>query len=291
MSTALAVGNILNRGTARSGVAGVVLPDSLLKLEELRGNVELTGEAGEKSGSSVLDFVAQALVNEDNGDLQRDAENLLSRARYASGISLEEAEANFRQVSGEVKKTQLSLNEIPESPGKTQIAKRVNGICEEVGMAQDLAEKVRADLAKTQRWSCCKGQIKSDDWFASWVQFLEIFVRALAKAQDVRARSQDEERKRIVHEEKGLATQNSEARQVLPSSAVARQPLCNVNVEEAAVFLEKTKTVGGSRSRSGSSSRMSGGCILDDDAKMSKVDLAQLLACRPEFPDKENSSR
>jgi hypothetical protein len=294
MSTSLAVGNILNRGTARSGVRGVVLPDSLLKLEELRGNMD-TGEGGDRSGGSVLDFVTQALVNEDNTDLQKEAENLLLKARFASGTSLEEAEASFRQVSAEVKKIQPSLKEIPESAVKSQIEFRVGRVSEEVGYAEDLSQKVRAELAKTQQWSCCKGQPKSDDWFATWVQFLEIFTRAIVKAQDMKVRLKDEQKKRTTQEEKKMNTPRSEERQArAPCANAARTPLCNVNVEEAQTHRERAKTnIGRASSRGSSASRMKGGCILDDDAKvdLSKVDLSKLLARNAEFPEKENSSR
>lgn len=294
MSTSLAVGNILNRGTARSGVLGVVLPDSLLKLDELRGNVDTNIEVGDRSGGSVLDFVAQALVNEDDSDLQKNAEHMLLKARFASGISLEEAETNFRQVSAEVKKTLMSLNEIPESTGKTQIAIRVHRVSEEVAHAMDLAQQVRKELTKTQQWSCCKGQPKSDDWFASWVQFLEIFVRALAKAQEQRARLRDEMKKRTTQEEKKVIGLSGEERQVVPPCAnAARTPLCNINLDEAPIYGERAKTSSGSSSRGSSVSKRKGGCILDDDAKLdlSKVDFGQLLARSAEFPDKENSSR
>jgi len=67
ISTSLAVGNYMNRGTSRYGARSLVLPDSLLKLDELRGVVNAGVAADEVGGGdarapSLLDFVVQALV-------------------------------------------------------------------------------------------------------------------------------------------------------------------------------------------------------------------------------------
>merc|ERR1719424_1756321 len=117
ISTSLAVGNCLNRGTARSDVRGVVLPDALLKLEELRGvtmAAECSADVNDKAGS-VLDFVAQALVNdagEKEDDLCKDVENLLAKARAAAGVSLEDTETSCREVGAEATKVRQALNDV-----------------------------------------------------------------------------------------------------------------------------------------------------------------------------------
>jgi len=222
ISTSLAVGNFLNRGTARSGCRGVVLPEALLKLEELRGGTtaDPSGDGGdkEKSGLSVLDFVAQALVNEEGAnedDLRMEAERLLANARAASSVSLEETEASCRKISAEATKVRQAVGEVPTSPGLARMIQRVDSICKEATLANEIARKAKEQLAKTQLWSCCKGVVKSDTWFTSWTQLLELLPRALVRAQQAKA-------KRLVQEE---AEREAERQRLL----LERPPLSDVN--------------------------------------------------------------
>jgi hypothetical protein len=229
MSTALAVGNFLNRGTARSGVRGVVLPESLLKMEELRGG-SLTDSVEDrldkdKAGGSLLDFVAQAIVNEKGsniGDLQKDAENLLAKARAAAGVALEETHSSCRQVNAEATKALEALREVPVSscPGVSRMMQRVERVYEEAVLAVDIAQKAQDQLAKAQTWSCCKSKVKSNEWFSSWVQFLELLPRALARAQEAKVRAEA-----AAH----LARQEPEP---ALEEQVQRSPLSDVNVED-----------------------------------------------------------
>jgi len=310
ISTALAVGNTLNRGTSRSGVRGVVLPESLLKLDELRGlppagtsASDGGADGGERLGGSVLDFIAQAIVNEEGADnLQQKAESLLAKTKMASAVSLEESEASFRQLHDEATKTQQALSEVPDSPGITKITGRVNLICEEINCGLQLSRDVKADLAKTQQWSCCKGTVKSDDWFATWAQFLELLSRALGRAQEAKARFQ-EEKKRAAQEEMATAAKeplhvaaskqtdaNSSDVKAKESSNIgggSRPPLHAVspaanmdtigaNAEVCGLGAQQPDTIGddrkpgssmisNSKAKARSNSR---GCLLDDDAKM-----------------------
>jgi hypothetical protein len=303
ISTALAVGNTLNRGTARSGVRGVVLPESLLKLEELRGgSMDASTDGGDKLGGTVLDFIAQALVNEDGAvHLHKDAESLLSKAKIAAGVSLEEAEASFNQLNEEAALTQKSLSEVPDSPGVSKLSSRVKYICEEIGYGASLMREVKADLAKTQAWCCCKSKVKSDDWISLWVQFLELLVRALGRAQESRARTQEDDKKRAVQEEKDAMDEKAARAPLRSVNAVpAMVPVAPHIVDESSVDCkDRSATCDGSKSK-GKMRSSSRGCLLDDDAKMpdlSKVNFSQLgqiygdpsMQAPKLFGDKENS--
>lgn len=213
ISTSFAVGNFLNRGTARSTCRGVVLPDSLMKLEELRGVADRDADTAPNSarssesaapgsndgrdqsapparGASVLDFVAQALVGEavmdpslkDPDELRIAAETLLAKAREAAGVSLEETDANCRQVSAEAKRAHQALAEVPASPNRDVILERVSDICKEAEVAVTLVEAAKEQLEKMHKWSSAKSKVKSEDWFKSWVQVLELLVSALTRA-------------------------------------------------------------------------------------------------------------
>lgn len=189
ISTSLAVGNIMNRGTARSGARAIVLPDSLQKLDELRGAQEMEELGADVRGPTLLDFVAQALVDEATTcgrtakDLQADAEELRTFARTAQSVSLEDAEASCMKVCSAASRAKQSLADLPDSASVHRLANRVRVICEEADKAAKLVENAKHELALTQQWSSAKGNTKGNDWFAAWASFLEQLSRALGRAR------------------------------------------------------------------------------------------------------------
>merc|ERR1711957_60522 len=97
------------------------------------------------------------------------------------------------------------------------------------------------------------------------------------------------EKKRALLEEKKKVAMQSEEKHIAALGAdAARTPLCNVNLVEMPMQPKKSGAVGAS-SRGGSVGRK-GGCILDDEAKLQDVDLAQLISRAVGSLDKENSS-
>lgn len=192
ISTSLAVGNFMNRGTLRSGAQAVVLPESLLKLDELRGigesHQDSSGEGRVEGnrGPSLLDFVAQALVNEavagQHKELLSEAEALLAKARAAQKVSLEDAEASCNQVCAIAARARHGLSDLPLTKGVSHLVARVRLICDEADVAATLVKGAKEELSITQTWSSAKGKVKGDAWFAGWTQFLEQFAAALARA-------------------------------------------------------------------------------------------------------------
>lgn len=182
----------MNRGTLRSGAQAVVLPESLLKLDELRGigesHQDSSGEGRVEGnrGPSLLDFVAQALVNEavagQHKELLSEAEALLAKARAAQKVSLEDAEASCNQVCAIAARARHGLSDLPLTKGVSNLVARVRLICDEADVAATLVKGAKEELSITQTWSSAKGKVKGDAWFAGWTQFLEQFAAALARA-------------------------------------------------------------------------------------------------------------
>lgn len=182
--TSLAVGNVLNRATARSGAQGVLLPDSLLKLEELHGLVETEDEG---KGPSVLDFVVQAVTGEPGAhsvDAMKDeCDALLVKVRAAQNQSLDDADASCRKIVAEAARAWQALSEVPNSPGVNRVAEKVCDIRQEAGRAMSSITKGRSSLTQAFAWSCAKAGTKVDDWFAGWATFLEQLSSALLRAK------------------------------------------------------------------------------------------------------------
>jgi hypothetical protein len=183
--TSLAVGNVLNRSTARSGAQGVQLPESLLKLEELHSIVD--SDDPESKGPSVLDFVVQALLNEPGARsldvLREECGALLPTVRAAQNVSLDESEASCRKVVAEAARAWQVLSEVPNSPGVNRVAEKVCTIRQDAGRAMSSLAKGKNALAEAFAWSSVKAGVKSDDWFAGWVLFLEQLSQALGRAK------------------------------------------------------------------------------------------------------------
>jgi len=290
ISTSLAVGNCLNRGTARSDVRGVVLPDALLKLEELRGATmaaECSADVNDKAGS-VLDFVAQALVNdagEKEDDLCKDVENLLAKARAAAGVSLEDTETSCREVGAEATKVRQALNDVPPSPGLAKMTLAIDRICEEAALAIDLSQHAKKQLTKTQMWSCCKGKVKSNEWFNNWAQFLELLRRALARAVLEAKARREEEACRL----EACRLADEEARRLRPPLSDVNSTefprcdnLCEKCSQELAPLAEFCRCCGARRPEpatskvSHSSKSKAKGVLIDDDARCDKIDWGKI---------------
>jgi hypothetical protein len=263
----------------------VVLPDALLKLEELRGAAlagEPSAEVNDKAGS-VLDFVAQALVNdagEKADDLCKDVENLLTRARAAAGVSLEELETNCREVNAEATKVRQAFTDVSEAtPGLAKIKHRLQHICDEAALSIDITEHAKKQLTKTQAWSCFKGKVKSNEWFNSWAQFLELLRRALTRAVLEAKARREEEARRL----EACRLADEEAKRLRPPlSDVNEFPRCDNMCEkcfqELAPLAEFCRCCGAKRpepatSKANQSSKSKAkGVLLDDNAKADQID-------------------
>jgi len=191
VSTSLAVGNVLNRGTSRAGAVGVVLPDSLLKLDELRG-IQDSSENGEVHGRSILDFVTQALVDDSSKNLSKsldsiriDVEKLLAKVRCAQAVSLEEGESTCRKLCTQAQRAQQDLSQVQNRTSSCNyLAERVRKVVDEANAALKLVLTAKEEISKTQAWASVKEiKVKSSEWFGLWAQFLEQFLRALGRAR------------------------------------------------------------------------------------------------------------
>jgi len=213
VSTSLAVGNFLNRSTARCIAQAVALPDALLKFEELRG----VGEAEDGSvipmvssgsetpreggrGPTLLDFVAQALVDEATASaasratalgrttkiLREEAEALRAKALAAGKADLEDADATCKQVLVDSAKARQAVAHLAGTAAADRLAERVRGICREAEDVSQGVKNAKEVLKCTQQWSSTKSSTKGSDWFSAWASFLEQLAAALARTRPSR---------------------------------------------------------------------------------------------------------
>lgn len=194
ISTALAIGNHLNRGTARAGAKGLVLPDSLLKLEEVRATSQSSSggaddsQAGGQQGPSLLDFVAMALVDaevnngEPDGQVGNSIEVLLQHIRCASGVALEEITTAVPLKIAEAQSVAQGLGDLERTPGQQQAAKKVHQICEEANLALKLSDGAKKEFDRLQKWCCSKTKQQSENFFGLWNTFIQQLSSAIAKA-------------------------------------------------------------------------------------------------------------
>lgn len=187
VSTAIAVGNVMNRGTARSDAAAVVLPDALLKLDELRTAGGCQDCPADGRAETLLDFVAQAVVSaspQDQDSLSATMEKLISKTRAAQTVALEDVESSCRKISKETDSAMQSFKDVPESPEVSRISGKVRRIHEEAEFAMMLADNAKKELSKTLVWSCAKTMnVKSHEWFEAWSQLLEQISGAISRAK------------------------------------------------------------------------------------------------------------
>lgn len=149
---------------------------------------EASAEGGARA-PSLLDFVAQAVVNEVGArhpkELRAEVEAILQKASAARTVSLEEAEASCQQVCTAAKRARQALGELQAgAAGVERVSERVRSICEEANTVAGLVKLAKEELSTTQQWSsAAKGRSEGDKWFANWAQFLESLAAALGRAQ------------------------------------------------------------------------------------------------------------
>merc|ERR550534_1525509 len=195
----------MNRGTARSNARAVVLPDALLKFEELRGLLDGddSPRAGEAQirGPTLLDFMAQALVDEAGVGsvkaLKEEADHLMVAAFDAKSVSIDETEASCRQICTESKKAQRLLEPAVRASADSSasaaldsaaaaLRDRVRRTCVEAEDTAKRAEAAKEEVAATQAWSAARGGTKGEDWFRDWGAFFEQLSAALVRARPPR---------------------------------------------------------------------------------------------------------
>ena len=186
VSTCLAVGNTMNRGTARDGARAVVLPEGLLKFEELRGHDQ------EAISGSLLDFVAEAVLLEavcqsnsrqQQAQLREEASNLRERVRAAQGTCIQEAEASCQRICLAASRAQSGLTHHLQEPSVAQMADKVSGICEEAARTSLRVAAAKEDLKFSMGWLSAKPSTSPAEWLASWVQLLEQLTSAFDRVQ------------------------------------------------------------------------------------------------------------
>jgi len=263
-STSLAIGNLLNRGTSRSNAAAVVLPDSLLKLNELRGVVEDPTTENVRA-PSLLDFLVQALV--DDAGIQRfkelgpEADDLRGKARAAQMVSLEESEKCCNQICAAVSKAQRGLPEVCGAPDAKLLAEKVNLIGGEADHVAKLLANAKEDLTVTQQWSCAKPKTKGDEWFGAWVQFFDQLSAALARAAPPRAP---------------------------PAPAALRPALKEINRDPGVGMKGKVPAAGIKAGSTGQGQAVQAK-LFDDNARAEDFDIAALLAQVQQAPPVKGS--
>eukprot|EP00929_Paragymnodinium_shiwhaense_P045066 TRINITY_DN23070_c0_g3_i1.p1 TRINITY_DN23070_c0_g3~~TRINITY_DN23070_c0_g3_i1.p1 ORF type:complete len:601 (+),score=208.03 TRINITY_DN23070_c0_g3_i1:95-1897(+) len=265
ISTSLAVGNFVNRGTSRAGARAVVLPDSLQKLDELRstpqdGDADSAG-MGTSRGMSLLDFVALSLVNAyGRGDallLRAETEEIRAKVKAAQSVSLEEAENNCRKACLQAEAAWSALKELEGSPKVAGLKEKVRRVVEEAATAKTLLSGAKAELAKTQAWSSAKGKIKTEEWLAGWANFLDQLSQAFGKVAEegqkrVRAATMQETLSRMPskagesQQQQQAAPQSTSREAALLSKALAvattqAAPLAEVNVATVSGVQSKPK--------------------------------------------------
>eukprot|EP00913_Durusdinium_trenchii_P021638 g20332.t1 len=194
ISTCLAVGNVMNRGTARDGARAVILPDGLLKLDELKG-----AQGGDGSSQfSLLDFVSEAIVmeaallrgKEAQMELHQEALHLRDTLHAARGVCLSEAGANCEKISQAAKaalealQAQMPLAAGAMMPEPREDLQRLALRVKKIGLdAKDTREvaKTKRELKQEMEWFSAKANLSSGDWWSSWVQFLELLAQAILR--------------------------------------------------------------------------------------------------------------
>lgn len=195
ISTCLAVGNVMNRGTARDGARAVILPDGLLKLDELKG-----AQGGDGSSQfSLLDFVSEAIVmeaallrgKEAQMELHQEALHLRDTLHAARGVCLSEAGANCEKISQAAKAALEALQaQMPLAAGAMmpepredlqRLALRVKKIGLDAKETSEQVAKTKRELKQEMEWFSAKANLSSGDWWSSWVQFLELLAQAILR--------------------------------------------------------------------------------------------------------------
>mmetsp|Transcript_34088 Transcript_34088/g.77752 ORF Transcript_34088/g.77752 Transcript_34088/m.77752 type:complete len:469 (-) Transcript_34088:70-1476(-) len=208
ISTCLAVGNQLNRGTSRSGAAGIVLPESLLKLDELKATPPDKDSPGSNcpgTNFSALDFIVHAVVAEVGLEnvqkVSSEVARLQDLSRAAQGVALDETETRCKRILTEAAKAREGLTTFrpqeeadPKGRGWVLMYNKVKKVHAEAEFAARLLDLAKGKLVEMQKWSSVRGSVKSEDWFKNWTRFLEQFGRCLSKHQSMENKARTEDR-------------------------------------------------------------------------------------------------
>lgn len=176
LATCLSVGNFLNRGTPRAEARAVVLPESLLKLAEIRSTA--TSPSKSEKAVSVLQVITRALLEEEatrgeSGHFARSVQSLLDHAQSAACIGLEEIFRVMPAKTKEVQDIERKLADIEDAgPGAKRVEMRIRQIVKEANLAARLADGARQEWEVTQKWACSRTKMACESWFALWVEFL-----------------------------------------------------------------------------------------------------------------------
>lgn len=147
-------------------------------------------------------------------NLRTVASDLLDKVKGAQAVSLEEAEANCRQIGSEAERAWVGLQSLPQTSRVVDIAGKVHSIRDEAASAVKLVSGAKGELSKTQLWFTAKEKVPMEEWFGGWACFLEKLSQAFGRVSET-----------IV------ATPASRA---FSPSARARQPVENREVATAA---------------------------------------------------------
>jgi hypothetical protein len=194
ISISLLFGNVLNSATNRANAVGVVLPESLRKLADMRATKGSNDALQDGRELSCLDFVAEALVklyreahvDSDGADVCcAEAEALLAVARACLwvSVSLEEASTNLANAGPKSISARTMLDKVPQTPQVIKIGNRVRTICEDVSAASKVIAAAKADLVNLQKWYTMKLGTKNEEWFKDWAAFFEQIVHALDRVR------------------------------------------------------------------------------------------------------------
>eukprot|EP00928_Gymnodinium_smaydae_P018119 TRINITY_DN16898_c0_g1_i1.p1 TRINITY_DN16898_c0_g1~~TRINITY_DN16898_c0_g1_i1.p1 ORF type:complete len:825 (-),score=165.78 TRINITY_DN16898_c0_g1_i1:97-2571(-) len=193
LSTFLAMGNVLNRGTARGDAVGVVLPDSLSKLDELRVNQSPEEAQERKRPLSLLDILVQVMVDEDAKTnpkaldaCRSEAEDLLGKLRSAVSVVLDDVQANCKKIHAQALSTQRGLGEfVNASAAWSHIASEIRDTCAEVEAALEANSWAREEQGTTMTWFNVvpDNKLKINDWYSQWAKFFEQVLEALGRAK------------------------------------------------------------------------------------------------------------
>ncbi|CAK0833783.1 unnamed protein product, partial [Prorocentrum cordatum] len=154
ITTSLAIGNFMNRGTNRGNASGIWVPESLLRLDDCRGNRD-AAEPHEDRSASLLDFVAKTIAFNPASPgapaLGEEAKLLLQRAKDAQGVPLEETEVNVKKVCSQALNAKKVLedqmlngrpSDAPQTPSSVgKLAQRVYSIYQEASAAAGIVAR------------------------------------------------------------------------------------------------------------------------------------------------------
>lgn len=199
-------------------------------------------------GPTLLDFVAQALVEESAvagslfgkafsasvEDLQRETQELRAKALEANKVDVDEAERVCREVCAASSKASKALAPISAHPDVARLAQRVQEVCYDAAEVTQLVKRSREELNSAQLWSAVKTQVKGSDWFSAWALFFEqlsgAFSRTKPPTPPQPARPALNEIQAPPQQPMGISNLAQKHGSKIPSSQNASKPQENMNL-------------------------------------------------------------